>query len=315
VRYRQLGNSGVRVSVIGLGTNRFGSDKLPKKEVRDVVDAALDHGINHIDTADSYAGGRSEKALGEALKGRWDRFVVASKFFFPVGDGPNDRGTSRYHMMNQVHGSLRRLQTDHIDIYYIHRWDETAPIGETLRGLDDLLSAGKIRYVGVSDFAAWQLAHSSLLAEVRGWAPISVIQSQYNMLERDVEGEVLPCCRAYKIGFVPYFPLAGGFLTGKYQRGQAPPSGSRGETSESVRRYMTPAYYDIIENLTEWAEKRGRALNELAQAWLIAQPQVCSVISGLTKIEHLMSNVKAADWKLSSDELDEIESILKDDQA
>lgn len=311
MEYRQLGNSGVRVSVIGIGTNRFGSDKLPTKDVRSVIDAALEHGINHIDTANSYAGGRSEEALGEALKGRWDRFVVASKFYFPVGDGPNDRGTSRYHMMNQVEGSLRRLQTDHIDLYYVHRWDETTPIEETLRGLDDLLRMGKIRYVGVSDFAAWQLAHAKLLGEVRDWARIIVIQSQYNMLERDVEREVLPYCRAHDVGFIPYFPLAGGFLTGKYQRGEAPPAGSRGESSESVRRYMTPTYFDKIEKLTEWARERGRGLNELAQAWLLAQPQVCSVISGLTKLEHLVSNVKAADWQLSTEDVGAIDGILE----
>jgi aryl-alcohol dehydrogenase-like predicted oxidoreductase len=315
MEYRQLGDSGVRISVIGLGTNRFGSDKLPKEEVKNVVDAALDHGINHIDTADSYVGGRSEEALGAALKGKRDRVVIASKFFFPVGDGPNDWGTSRYHMMNQVEGSLRRLQIDYIDLYYIHRWDETTPIEETLRGLDDLLGMGKIRYVGVSDFAGWQLAHARLLAEVRDWGRIVVIQSQYNMLERGVEDEVLPYCKAFNVGFVPYFPLAGGFLTGKYQRGKSAPPGSRGESSESVRRYMKPAYYDKIEKLSDWAQKRGRGLNELAQAWLMAQPQVCSVISGLTKLEHLMSNVKAADWKLSDEDLEEIEGVLAGDQA
>jgi aryl-alcohol dehydrogenase-like predicted oxidoreductase len=311
MEYRQLGNSGVRVSVIGIGTNRFGSDRLPAKDVKSVVDAALDLGINHIDTANSYVRGRSEEALGEALKGRWDKFVVASKFFFPVGEGPNDYGTSRYHLMNQVEGSLRRLQTDHIDLYYVHRWDDTTPIEETLRGLDDLRAMGKIRYVGVSDFAAWQLAHAKLLAEVRDWARIVVIQSQYNMLERDVEREVLPYCRAHNVGFIPYFPLAGGFLTGKYRRGEPVPPGCRGESSESVRRYFTPTYYDKIEWLSKWAEERGRGLNELAQAWLVAQPQVCSVISGLTKLEHLVSNAKAADWKLSEQDIETIDTILK----
>ena len=311
MRYRKLGHSGVRVSVVGLGTNRFGSEKVPQNEVDSIMDAAEALGVNHIDTANRYTGGRAEESLGQALKGRRDRFFVASKFTMPVGSGPNDRGASRYHMMNALHGSLRRLQTDHIDLYYVHRWDEETPIEETLRALDDVLRAGKIRYLGVSAFAAWQLAHASLLAEVRGWGPIVVIQSEYNMLQRDVEREVLPCCLAHDVGFVPYYPLAGGFLTGKYRRGRSAPAGSRGESSESVRQYMDPVYYDIVEKLDVWASRRGRGLNELAQAWLLARPAVCSVISGVTKLEQLEGNVKASDWDLSSEELQEIDVILK----
>jgi len=311
VRYRKLGHSGVRVSVVGLGTNRFGSEKVPRNEVDSIMDAAEALCVNHIDTANRYTGGRAEESLGQALKGRRDRFFVASKFTMPVGSGPNDRGASRYHMMNALHGSLRRLQTGHIDLYYVHRWDEETPIEETLRALDDVLRAGKIRYLGVSAFAAWQLAHASLLAEVRGWGPIVVIQSEYNMLQRDVEREVLPCCLAHDVGFVPYYPLAGGFLTGKYRRGRSAPAGSRGESSESVRQYMEPVYYDIVEKLGVWASRRGRGLNELAQAWLLARPAVCSVISGVTKLEQFEGNVKASDWDLSSEELQEIDVILK----
>jgi len=310
MEYRQLGNSGVRVSVIGMGTNRFGSKMLPQKEVNDVIDAALDHGINHIDTSNSYQKGRSEEVLGVALKGRWDKFVLASKFWFPTGDGTNDRGVSRYHIMNAVHDSLRRLQSDHIDLYYVHRWDENTPIQETLRTLDDLVRMGKIRYVGVSDFASWQLAHANLLCEVRGWTPIAVIQSEYNVLERHMEREVLPYCRAHHVGFVPYFPLAGGFLTGKYKRGQPAPAGSRGAVSEGLNKYMVDGCYDLIEQLEAWVAERGRGLNELAQAWLIAQPGVCSVISGATRLEHVLSNVKAADWVLAPEELAEIDVML-----
>jgi aryl-alcohol dehydrogenase-like predicted oxidoreductase len=305
-----LGNSGVHVSVIGLGTNRFGSDRLPQQGVNRIIDAALDLGINHIDTANSYQNGRSEEALGAALKGRWDRFVVASKFWFPVGPGPNDRGTSRYHIMNAVEASLRRLQSDHIDLYYVHRWDDDTPIEETLRTLDDLIRMGKIRYVGVSDFSSWQLARANLLSEVRGWTPIVVIQSEYNLLERSVEQEVLPYCRAHGVGFVPYHPLAGGFLTGKYQRGVPAPAGSRGATGDSLNRFMNEADYARIEALAAWAAARGRGLNELAQAWLLAQPMVCSVISGATRLEQVLSNVKAADWTLNAEELAEIDALL-----
>ena len=315
MKYRQVGSAGVRVSVIGIGTNRFGSEALPQAAVNNIIDAAADLGINYIDTANSYAKGQSEETLGKALKGRWDKFVVASKFWFPVGEGTNDRGASRYHLINALENSLRRLQSDHIDLYYIHRWDEHTPIEETLRALDDLVRMGKIRYVGVSDFASWQMAHTKLLAEVRGWAPIVVIQSEYHMLERKVEQEVLPYCRAHNVGFVPYFPLAGGFFTGKYRRGAAPPAGSRGERSSYVQDYMTDANYDRIEALTEWAGARDRGLNELAQAWLLAQPQVCSVISGATKLEHVMSNAKAGDWTLTAEELEQVDAILDQREA
>jgi aryl-alcohol dehydrogenase-like predicted oxidoreductase len=215
-------------------------------------------------------------------------------------------------MMNAVEGSLRRLQTDHIDLYYVHKVDETTPIEETLRGLDDLVRAGKIRYVGVSSFAAWQLAQAQLLAEFRGWAPVAVIQSHYHMLERGVEEEVLPCCRALDIGFVPFFPLAGGFLTGKYKRDEPAPAGSRGETSDYVQQYMTPDNYDRIEKLEAWAQERDRELNELAQAWLLAQPTVCSVISGVTKVDHLISNARAGDWELSEEDLEAVDTILRE---
>jgi aryl-alcohol dehydrogenase-like predicted oxidoreductase len=228
-----------------------------------------------------------------------------------VGDGPNDRGASRYHTANAVEASLRRLQSDHIDVYYVHRWDKDTPIEETLRALDDLIRAGKVRYVGASEFASWQLAHANLLAEVRGWTPFVVLQSHYHMLRRDVEREVLPYCRAHHVGFVPYFPLAGGFLTGKYKRGELPPAGSRGETSEYVQRYMTDANYAKVERLTAWAAARERGMNELAQAWLMAQPQICSVISGATKLEHVVSNAKAADWALTVEETEEIDAILE----
>jgi aryl-alcohol dehydrogenase-like predicted oxidoreductase len=310
MEYRQLGSAGVRVSIIGLGTNRFGAATVPQAEVNNIIDAALDLGINFIDAANTYTQGRSEETLGQALKGRWEKFVVASKFVLPIGKGPNDRGASRYHMMQALEVSLRRLQSDHIDLYYVHRWDPTTRLEETLRALDDLLRLGNVRYLGVSDFAAWQLAQANVLAELRGWTPLVVIQSEYNLLARDVEHEVLPYCQAQHVGFVPYYPLAGGFLTGKYQRGEPPPPGSRGETNPRVQKYMTAANFDRLERLATWAAVRGRGLNELAQAWLLAQPQVCSVISGATKLDHVLSNVKAASWTLTPTEVAEVDALL-----
>lgn len=311
MQYRQLGNSGVRVSVIGLGTNQFGR-KVEQKEVNNIIDAAQELGINFIDTADVYADSNSEKTLGEALNGRWDRFVLATKVYFEMGDGTNDKGASRYHIMNGVEASLRRLKSDHIDLYQIHRWDENTPIEETMRTLDDLISSGKVRYIGASAFAAWQLAKANLLAQFNHWQPFVTVQSHYHLLERGVEQEVLPYCHEHNMGFIPFFPLAGGFLTGKYKRGEGAPSGSRGESSTYVQKYMIDQNYTAVETLTKWAEAKGRTMAELAHAWLLAQPQVCSVISGLTRIEHLHSNAKSADWTLSKEELDEIRAVIEE---
>lgn len=311
MQYRQLGNSGVRVSVIGMGTNRFGN-VVAQEAVNEIIAAAHDQGINFIDTADVYADSQSETTLGHALKGRREHFVIATKVYFKTGDGPNDYGASRYHIMNGVEASLRRLQTDHIDLYQMHRWDDTTSIAETLRTLDDLIRSGKVRYIGASQYAAWQLAEANLLAELRGWSSFVTIQSHYHMLEREVEKEVLPYCRTHGVGFIPFFPLAGGFLTGKYKRGEPAPPGSRGESSGYVQQYMTEANYTRIEKLAEWAGKRGRTLGELAHAWLLAQPQVCSVISGLTRLDHLLQNLKGADWELTSEDLTQIGEILTD---
>ena len=310
MEYRQLGASGVRVSTIGLGTNRFGSPSVTQEDVNAFIDTALDAGVNFIDTSNSYQGTRSEALLGNALRGRRDRFVVATKFFFPTGQGPNDRGTSRYHLMGALDESLLRLQSDHVDLYYVHRWDETTPIQETVRALDDLIRQGKVRYIGASDFAAWQLAHANLLAEMQGWTAFVVIQSQYHMFERGVERELLPYCRAYGVGFVPYYPLAGGFLTGKYKEGENAPPGSRGESNSYVQKYMVPHYYAKVRRLESWARDHGHDLNELAHAWLLAQPQVCSVISGATRLDQVTENLRAADWQLGAADLDEISAIL-----
>jgi aryl-alcohol dehydrogenase-like predicted oxidoreductase len=214
-------------------------------------------------------------------------------------------------MMQSVEKSLRRLQTDHIDLYYCHRWDDTTPIEETLRGLDDLIRMGKVTYIGASLYASWQLAHANLLAELKGWTRFAVLQSEYNLLNRGVEREVLPYCDANKVGFVPYYPLAGGFLTGKYEMGKPPPPGSRGESVKLVKDLMVERNYSMVDKLSAWSMDHGRGVNELAQAWLLAQPSVCSVITGAKRAEQVASNVKAADWHLTADQLKAVDGILK----
>ncbi len=310
MQYRQLGRAGMRVSVIGLGTNQFGG-KVDQADVNEIVHGALDAGINLIDTADVYTGGHSEETLGVALKGRWHQAVLATKFRSKTGDGPNDQGMSRYHLINAVEASLRRLQSDHIDLYQVHSWDDTTFIEETLRALDELVRSGKVRYVGASNFAAWQLSRANVVADIRGWTPFVSVQPHYHMFERDIERELIPYCNAHKVGILPYFPLAGGFLTGKYKRGEAAPTGSRGESSVYVQRYMTDVNHTKVEQLTTWAEARSHTMGELAHAWLLAQPSVSSVISGATSLAHVQANIKAAGWHLSTDELKEVNAVLE----
>lgn len=309
MQYRQLGNSGLRVSTIGLGTNQFGG-KVDQAGVNEIIDGCIDLGINLIDTADVYTKGNSETTLGVALKGKWDKVVLATKVFHPVGEGSNDRGASRYHIMNGVENSLRRLQSDHIDLYQMHGWEDKTPMEETLRALDDLVTSGKVRYIGASNYSAWQLARANTMAELRGWTSFVSIQNHYHMFERDQEREMIPFCNAHNVGILPYFPLAGGFLTGKYKRGEAAPAGSRGESSPYVQKYMTDANYDKVEKMTAWAEERGHTMLELAHSWLLGQKQVSSVISGATKLSQVQGNAKSADWNLSADEMKEVNDIL-----
>jgi aryl-alcohol dehydrogenase-like predicted oxidoreductase len=295
--------------VVGLGTNQFGG-KVDQAKVTEIVAAALDSGINFFDTADVYTGGRSEETLGVALKGRWHEAVLGTKVRSKMGEGPNDQGASRYHIINGVEASLKRLQCDHIDLYQIHRWDDDTPIDETLRALDDLVTSGKVRYVGASNFAAWQLAHANLLAELRGWSPFVTVQPHYHMFQREIEKELVPYCNAYGVGILPYFPLAGGFLTGKYRRGEPAPAGSRGENNNYVRQYMTDANFDRLEKMEAWAKERDHTMGELAHAWLLGQPRISSVISGVTSVEQLQSNARAASWQLSPEEKQEVDALL-----
>jgi aryl-alcohol dehydrogenase-like predicted oxidoreductase len=310
VQYRNLGSSGLKVSAIGLGTNQFGG-KVDLETTRDIISAALEAGVNFIDTADIYQAGRSEEHIGTALAGKRSEALIATKVYGKVGEGPNDRGASRHHIMAGVEVSLRRLQTDYIDLYQIHVWDEETPIDETLRALDDLVHAGKVRYIGASNFSAWQLTWATALAELRGWNKFISIQPHYHMFERGIEDELIPACQYFDIGILPYFPLAGGFLTGKYKDGQPAPAGSRGESSQYVQRYMTPENYAKINKLTTFAQEHAHSLNDLAHAWLLSQPQISSVISGATCVEHVQANAAAGEWELKEEEINEVNKILE----
>lgn len=310
MQYRNLGKSGLRVSAIGLGTNQFGG-KVSLNETGNILDAAIDSGINFIDTADVYQGGRSEENIGKSLKGKRSKVLIATKVFFKVGEGPNDQSASRQHIFEGVDASLRRLQTDHIDLYQIHRWDEVTPIEETMNALNDLVRMGKVRYIGASNFSAWQLAQANAIAEQNGLTKFVSIQPHYHMFERDIERELIPACDYFGIGILPYFPLAGGFLTGKYQKSKPIPEGSRGETSDYVKNYMIEANYVRLSKLRQFSEERGFELNQLAHTWLLAQPMVSSVISGATQVEHVVANASAGDWNLTDEEYQSINKFLE----
>jgi aryl-alcohol dehydrogenase-like predicted oxidoreductase len=270
-------------------------------------------GVNFFDTADVYGErGRSEELLGQALAGVRERVVIATKFRSPMAEGdPNAQGASRHHIYEAVAASLRRLRTDHIDLYQLHSWDAETPVEETLRALDDLVRAGLVRYIGASNVTAWQLAHSNAVAQGRGWQAFVSVQPHYHLLHRpEVEREIGPYCQWAGVGILPYFPLAGGFLTGKYRRGQPPPPGTRGERSPYVQRYLTESNFAVLEKLEAFAQARGHTVAELAIAWLLAQPQVSSVIAGVTRPDQLAANAKAAGWPLAAEEAAEVRQLL-----
>ena len=309
MEYRNLGRAGVKVSAIGIGCNQFGG-KVDQDGTKAIVHRALDLGINFFDTADVYSKGVSEEFLGAALEGQRDRVVIATKGRSKMGDGPNDQGTSRYHILNAVEASLRRLRTDHIDLYQIHSWDEATSIEEMMRALDDLVRSGKVRYIGASNFAAWQLCRSNDVAEMLGWEQFVTVQPHYHMLEREIERELMPYCAWANIGILPYFPLAGGFLTGKYKRGEPVPAGSRGEFSQYVKKYLTDANFDKLDALRAFAETHGHTLHDLAFAWLLNNKQISSVISGATNPDQVSANASAVGWILSTEESTELRELL-----
>ncbi len=310
MEYRNLGNSGLKVSAVGLGCNNFGM-RNDAEQTRAIVHRSLDEGITLFDTADIYGNrGASEEMLGKALGERRRDAVVATKFGMAMGDGPYLRGGSRRYVIAAAEASLKRLGTDYIDLYQIHQPDPETPQHETLEALNDLVRSGKVRYIGCSNFAAWQTVDALWISRANDLAPYISAQNQYNLLDRRIERELVPACRQFGVGILPYFPLASGFLTGKYRRGAEPPKGTRLSLIKRMAdQTLTDENFAKLERLDKFARDHNHALLELAIGWLASQPQVSSVISGATSPEQVTENVKAGNWKLTSEELAEIDKL------
>ncbi|MDT5031049.1 MAG: hypothetical protein QOC94_1220 [Actinoplanes sp.] len=311
--YRRLGSSGLVVSTIGLGCNNVGR-KLDADGTRAVVDAAFDAGITLFDTADIYGTphGASEELLGLALKGRRDEIVLATKFGMDMaGMNGADRGArgSRGYILRAVEASLRRLDTDYIDLYQIHAPDAETPIEETLAALDDLVRAGKVRYLGNSNFAGWQLADADWTARAAGHSAFISAQNQYSLLHRGVEAEIIPACEHFGLGFLPFFPLASGLLSGKYRRGQKAAAGTR-LAQERYQPWLDGADWDLIEALTAFGAERGHSLLDVAIAGLAARPAVTSVIAGATTADQIRANAAAGTWDLTPQEAADLDTLL-----
>jgi aryl-alcohol dehydrogenase-like predicted oxidoreductase len=284
--------------VLGLGTNQFGR-VVDEAGVIAIIDRALELGVNFIDTAETYAGGASEELLGKALAGRRDDVVLATK----TGAGSGAGRLTRKRIVQRLDASLKRLATDYIDLYYLHVPDPGTPLEESLAVLNDAVRAGKIRYAAVSNHAAWQVADAVGVAQRRGWAPVAASQMEYSLVERGVEGEMLPACEHHRVSLVPYYPLAGGFLTGKYERNAPLPANTRFGRAPQRSRYLSDENFDRLERWTAFAQERGHRVGELAVTWLLAHPVVCSVIAGATHPDQVAANAKATEWTLALSEV------------
>ncbi len=312
MRSVRLGRTGLKISEICLGTMTFGL-QTDRGESFDIMDAAEYAGIDFFDVADVYpvggtleTAGRTEEIVGEWLGGKRERFVLATKVYGAMGPGPNDTGLSRRHIMAACEASLRRLRTDHIDLYYIHRWDADTPIDETLAAFDDLRSAGKIRYAGCSNIAAWQMMQSLAISERHELIRFDAVQPRYNLLFRAIESELLPAALANGVGAVVFNPLAAGVLTGKYRRGDAPREGTRFTLGNAAslyqQRYWQGAQLDVVERLVEDVTSRGKSLTHVALRWVLDQPGITAAIVGASRAEQLRDSIKALEIELDDDD-------------
>jgi aryl-alcohol dehydrogenase-like predicted oxidoreductase len=310
MQQRNVGQSGVRVSLVGLGCNNFGGDRIDLQASRKVLYKALDLGVTLIDTADVYGNrGESETILGECLGDRRKDVVLASKCGLPMDGAGRLQGASRRYIFSAIEASLKRLKTDWIDLYMIHRPDPLTPIEETMRALDDLVRAGKVRYTGCSTFPAWQVVEAQWTARHHNLNGFVTCQEQYNLLRREIETTLAPAMQAYGLGLIPHTPLAAGLLSGKYRRDAPLPAGTRiAREKRQADRWINDANWEVVERLSAFCEARGRSLLELAMSWLASRPLVSSIIAGATTPEQVEMNVRAVQWQLSSDDLAAIDA-------
>ncbi|MFY9812903.1 MAG: aldo/keto reductase [Dehalococcoidales bacterium] len=315
MQYKQMGRTGLKISAMSIGTMFFGT-QVGEEEAIKTLDLAFEKGINMFDTADAYGLGKSEEIVGKAIKNKRQSVVLATKIGHRGGRGPNDSGLSREHIIQGVEASLKRLGTDYIDVYYAHTPDYATPIGETLRAFDHLVQQGKVRYVACSNIRAWQLTKSLWVSDKNNLARYDCIQSVYNLLTRDVEYELLPCCAAEGVGVTVFNPLAAGFLTGKYDPNQPPPADNRFGRERTGKReqelYWSPANFKAVAELKKVAEDHGRSLVQFALAWIINNPVVSSAVVGASSAKQLEDNVKAVDIKLSDEEKKACDEVWKE---
>jgi aryl-alcohol dehydrogenase-like predicted oxidoreductase len=309
VEVRRLGNSGLKVSAIGLGGNTFGAT-VDGDEAVDTIRAALDLGITFIDTADMYSRGRSEELIGQAVAGRRQDVIVASKVRQSMGESPYMSGLSRRWIMQAVEDSLRRLSTDYIDLYQAHAPDNDTPLEETLRAMHDLVQQGKVCYIGCSNYTAWEMTHALGISQSLRLTPWISVQPRWNLLEGLSDPTLLPACRALDVGIIPYRPIAGGVLTGKYRAGAEPPADSRARRYQSTRQLLTQDVLDRVERLRGWAEQRGHTVAELSIAWLLAHDEVSTVIVGARTMQQVEENARPAAWRLTVEERDEVAGLV-----
>ncbi len=312
MEYLSLGRSGLQVSRVCMGTMTFG-DQADEETSKQMVQRALDEGVNFFDTADMYQTGLSEEILGRALKGHRDEVVVATKVFNPMGPGPNDRGLSRKHILKAMDDSLRRLQMDYVDLYQLHQPDYRTPLEETLAAMDQLVREGKTRYVGISNYAAWQICQALWICDRRDFAPIISVQPMYNLIARGIDQELLPFCREFGLGVMVYNPLAAGLLTGKHKKGAPPAEGTRFAKKEMYRdRFWHDELFDATEKLQRVAKQFGLSMVELSLQWILAQPDVTCVIVGASRMEHLEQNLAACRGALPAGAAEECDRVWEE---
>lgn len=309
--YKTLGRAGVKVSSLCLGTMMFGGTTNEKDSIR-IIHRAMDAGINFLDTANVYNDGESERVIGKAVSENRDKWVIATKVHGSMGEDVNESGSHRFHIMTAVEASLKRLGIDHIDVYYLHRWDATTRIEESLRALDDCVRQGKVRYIACSNFEAWRVCEALWTSKNQGLEEFVCVQPLYNIVNRDIEVELLPFCEKYDVGVVPYSPLARGVLSGKYLPGKEPPEGSRAARKDRriLQTELRDESFEVAQQLIPLAEKHGKTLTQFALAWVLANPTITSVIIGPRTMEQLEDNLGSLDCEISEDDEQVINQLV-----